>query len=139
MVFFNFYAIFLEISIMRWLERNRTSIVIFFLSRPFPTYFGYKWSHTGIFYFFAIFFGNFNYAPGTDRTKLQFLFSPFLIFFQPILARNGAIMVFFSFLNFFVIFLQFSITRQVGTERNDNFYFLPFSFSFNLFWLEMEP
>ena len=28
-----------------------------------------------------------------------------------------------SNLNFFVIFLEFSITRRVGTERNDNFYF----------------
>ena len=36
-------------------------------------------------------------------------------------------MVFFNFLNFFAIFLEFSITRRVGTERNDNFYFLSFS------------
>ena len=31
------------------------------------------------------------------------------------------------FLNFFAIFLEFSITRRVGMERNDNFYFLSFT------------
>ena len=34
------------------------------------------------------------------------------------LAWNEAIMVFFKFLNFFAIFLEFSISRQVGTKRN---------------------
>ena len=29
--------------------------------------------------------------------------------------------------------------RQVGTERNDNYLFPPFSSFFNLWWLEMEP
>ena len=36
-------------------------------------------------------------------------------------------MVFFNFLNFFAIFLEFSITLWVGTKRNDNFYFLSLS------------
>ena len=44
-----------------------------------------------------------------------------------------------NFLNFFVFFLEFSITRWVGTKRNDNFYFLYFSAFSNLFWLEMKP
>ena len=35
--------------------RNETLIFIFFLSQPFPTYFGLKWSHTGVFYFFEFF------------------------------------------------------------------------------------
>ena len=43
-------------------------------------------------------------------------------------------MWFFTFLNFFGIFLQFSIMRQVGTEWNDNFSFPPFSSAFNLWW-----
>ena len=30
------------------------------------------------------------------------------------------------FLNFFATFLEFSVTRRVGTEQNDNIYFLPF-------------
>ena len=55
------------------------------------------------------------------------------------LAWNEAVMVFFNFLNFFPIFLQFSITRRVGTKRNDNFYFPTFSAFCNLFWLEMKP
>ena len=35
-------------------------------------------------------------------------------------------MVLFKFLNFFAIFLEFFIMRQVGTERNDNFFFSSF-------------
>ena len=98
MVFFNFlnfFAIFLEFSITRWVGR--------------------EWN------------------------GMKFLFSLFLWVFQPILARNGAIMVFFSFLNFFAIFLEFYISRRVGTKRNDTFYILSFSAFSNLFWLEMKP
>ena len=67
------------------------------------------------------------------------LFSFFLILRQPILPWNEAIMVFFNFLNFFAIFLEFSISRRVGMERDDNLYFLSFSAFSNLFWLEMKP
>ena len=35
-------------------------------------------------------------------------------------------MVYFNFLNFIAISSEFSISRRVGTERNDNFYFLSF-------------
>ena len=45
----------------------------------------------------------------------------------------------FNFLNFFTVFLEFSITGHVGTKRNDNFYFLSFSAFFNLFWLGKMP
>ena len=48
-------------------------------------------------------------------------------------------MVFFNFLNIFAILLEFFILRRVGTERNDNFYFLYFPAFSNLFWLEMKP
>ena len=48
-------------------------------------------------------------------------------------------MVLFSFLNFFAIFLEFSITCRVRTEQNDNFYFFSFLAFSNLFWLEMKP
>ena len=48
-------------------------------------------------------------------------------------------MIFFNVLNFVAIFLEFSITRRVGTKRNDNFYFLSFSAFPYLFWLEMNP
>ena len=35
-------------------------------------------------------------------------------------------MVYFNFLNFLAIFYYISLPRRVGTERNDNFYFLSF-------------
>ena len=73
------------------------------------------------------------------RSLLLFLFSLFRILFQPILARNEFILVFFKFFNFFVIFLEFSITHRVGMKQNDNFYFPSLSALSNLFWLEMNP
>ena len=52
---------------------------------------------------------------------------------------NEAIMVFFSFSNFFIIFLEFSISGRVRTKQNDTFYILSFlAFSIR-FWLEMKP
>ena len=84
------------------------------------------------------FFGIFYYATGRNEMERKFLFSPFLGLVHLILAWNKATMVFFNFLDFFLIFLQFSITRRVGTKRNDNFYFPSFSAFFNLFWLEMK-
>ena len=62
--------------------------------------------------------------------------SLFLIYLQRILDWNKFIMVFF---NFFVIFLEFSITRRIGTKRNYNFYFFPFPAFSSLFWLKMKP
>ena len=47
-------------------------------------------------------------------------------------------MEFLNFLNFVTIILEFSITRRVGTKRNDNFYFLSSSAFPYLFWLEMN-
>ena len=41
--------------------------------------------------------------------------------------------------NFFVIFLEFSVTGRVGTDRNDNFYFLSFLALANLFWPVTKP
>ena len=48
-------------------------------------------------------------------------------------------MVFLNFFTFFAIFLEFYITRRVGTKRNNNFCFLSFSAFYTLFWLEMKP
>ena len=89
--------------------------------------------------FFYYFFGIFFYELGRNETERQDLFSFFLDLFQPFLALNEAIMVFFNFLNFFAVFLEFSITRQVGTERNDNFYFLSFLAFSKQCWFEMMP
>ena len=74
---------------------------------------------------------------GTEQNGTINFVSLFLIFFQPILAWNEFLVVFFNFLNFFVIFLEFSITHWAGTKGNNNFYFLSFSAFSNLFWLEM--
>ena len=88
------------------------------------------------FEFVSYFLGIFYYALGRNETERQYLFSFFHGLFQPILALNEVIL---AFLNFFPIFLQFYIMCQVGTERNDNFFFPSFSSSFNLWWLGMEP
>ena len=119
--------------------RNETIFFIFSLSQPFPTYFGLKWSHKGVFKFFCYFFGIFYYASGRDETKRYFLFSLFLSLFQPILVSVEAIKVFYNFLNFFAIFLEFSITPRVRTKRNDIFYLLFFSAFPNLYWFQMKP
>ena len=69
----------------------------------------------------------------------NFYFHPFSDFTNQ-KASNEAITVSFNFLNFFAIFLEFSITRRVEMEQNDNFYFLFLSQPFcNVFWLEMKP
>ena len=79
------------------------------------------------FEYFCYFFGVFYYELSRNETERQYLFSFVLGLPQPILALNEAILAFFNFLNFFAIFLQFSIIRQVGTERNYNFYFFSLS------------
>ena len=56
------------------------------------------------FEFFCYYFGIFYYALGWNETERQDLFSFFLDLFQPILALNEAVMVFFNFMNFFAIF-----------------------------------
>ena len=123
-------------------EQNGMIIFIFSLSYPFPTYFQLKLSHNGNFEFFCFFLGSFYYALGGNGTEWNT--STILIFslshlFQLILVWNEAIMVFFNFLNFFAIFMEFSISRRVGTERSDNYYFPSFSALSNLFWLERKP
>ena len=63
------------------------------------------------------------------------LFQPFPTYFGLKLGHNG-VLIFFTF---FATFLEFYITRRVGTKRNYNFYFQSFSAFSNLFWLEMKP
>ena len=93
-----------------------------------------------MFLIFWLFFGIFRYASsrnGTERNDNFYfrLFSEFSI----LKAWSEAIMVSFNFLNFFATFLKFSITCRVGMERKNNFYFLSFTASSNIFWLEMKP
>ena len=91
-------------------------------------------------YFFAFFFGIFNYRSGTNSSERFFLFSLFLGLSQLILAGKVAKMVVFSFFNFFFCyFLEISLTRRVGTHPNDFYFFCFFFLSFSafpyLFWL----
>ena len=102
--------------------RNETIFFIFSLSQPFPTYFGLKWSHKGVFEFFCYFFGIFDFASGRDETKRYFIFSLFLSLFQPILVSIEAIKVLFNFLNFFAIF--FEIFYYASGKDETKLYFL---------------
>ena len=141
-IFFIFLLIFLEFLLRVEWERNGTAIFIFSIPRPFPTYFGLELSHNGIFWFFDSFFsffGIFYYSSSWNGTERKFLFSLFLGLFKRILGWKEAITGFFNFLNFFAIFLEFSITHRVGTERHDNFYFLSSSTFSTLFWLQKKP
>ena len=61
------------------------------------------------------------------------------VIIPPILSSKEAIMVFFNFLNILAIFFEFCITDGIGTEWNNNFYFLSFSFFSTLFWLQKKP
>ena len=110
----------------------------------FPSYSNLFWLIKPHWYFlifliFLPFFWNFLSRLGKEWNGTIIFIFLVCILFQPILARKEFIMVFFNFLNFFVIFLEFSITHRVGTKRNDNFYFLSFSSFSILFWLEMNP
>ena len=140
--FLKFFIFFWNFLFRVGWERNGTSIFIFSISRHFPTYFDLKWSLNGIFWFFdfsSFSFGIFYYPSGRNGTERQFLFFLFFGISQPILAWNEAITVFFNLLNFFAIFLEFSLKRQGGTKRNDNFYFLTLWAFSNQFWLEITP
>ena len=67
-------------------------------------------------YFFVIFMEfSIRHRVGTKRND-NFLFSLFPILFQPILAWNEFVMVFFNFFNFFLFFWNFLL--RVGQERN---------------------
>ena len=109
-------------SLRMLLERNRTIILIFSRSRPFPSYFVFKRSHNGIFEFFCYFFGIFYYGCGWNGKEQKFLFSLVLDLFHPILSSKEAIIVFFNFLNIFAIFLNFVL--RMGLERNGTIIFI---------------
>ena len=139
---------------------ERFFFVFFFLSfSAFPNLFwlGKKqhWCFLIFLNFFANFFWIFYYGSGRNSLERFSFFlsysafpnlcSLFLGLPLHILPWKEAIIVFSIFLNFFTIFLEFSITNRVGNPRNDFFlffyffYFLSFSAIPNLFWLEMLP
>ena len=122
------------------IERNGMTNFIFSISMRFTTNFGLKWSHNDIFKFsnyFATFLEfSISCRVGT-KTEWYLLYSLFLGLYQPILAWNEAIIIFFNILKFFAIFLEFSISCRVGTERNGMT--VSFSAFSNQFWLERNP
>ena len=141
--FLNFFAIFLEFCLARR-ERTKWSDNFYFLSfSAFSNLFwlGMKPSwYFSIFWIFLLFFWNFHLPIGKEwNGAIIFIFSlsqPFPTYLGWKWCHNGIFIIFF---NFFAILLEFSLTRQIGTERNDNFYFFSFSSFFNLFWLQNKP
>ena len=129
--FLNFFAIFLEFSIKRWVGTKRNDLFYFLyfstISNLFWLEMKPKWYFL-IFLNFLIFFRNFLLTVRSEGNGKKIFIFHFLGLSPPILARNEAIMVlFFCLLNFFAIFLEFSLTRQFGTKQNDSFSFLSLS------------
>ena len=88
-----------------------------------------------IFWIFLLFFWNFLLRIGPKRNgTIIFIFS----LYQPLPTYFGLKRIVNGIFNFFGIFLEFSITHRAGMKRNNNFYFLSFSASSNLFWLQMR-
>ena len=131
----NFLAICLEFSITYRVgtERNGTIIFISLFLIYFQPILAWNEFIMVFLNFFCYFFGIFFHASGKNGTERQFLVSLFRSLFLPILAWNEATMVFFYFLNLLAICLEFSITHQVGTERNGTIIFI------SLFLIFFQP
>ena len=122
------------------LVRNETIIFIFIFFSLFQPISAWN-EATMVFFLFFECFWNFywNFLLGVWKERMViFIFSlshHFPTYFGLKWIRNG---IFFIFLNFFLIFMEFSITHWVGMKRNDNFYFLFFSAFSIIFWIEMK-
>ena len=139
LIFWNWLLFFCTFLLCVGQERNEIITFIFPLSQSFPTNFGLKWSDKGIFLIFLLLFRNFLLRLGYGRNgTIIFIFSLSWSFPTYVGLKWGSNGI-FNFLNFFTVFLEFSITGHVGTNRNDNFYFLSFFAFFKLFWLEKMP
>ena len=126
--FFNFFAIFLEFPITHRVGTKRNDNFYFRSFSDFSNLKAWNEAILVVSFNFLNFFGIFYHESDKNETERKFLFSLFLILFEPIMAWNECIMVFFNFFNFFAFFfLKFSITRRVRTKGNNNFYFLYFS------------
>ena len=111
------------------MERNRTIISIFSISRPFPTYFGLKWKHNGIVWYFD-FFAPFMEFSITGRiwTKRNdnFYFISFSAFSNLFWLEMKSQWYLLIFWFFFLIFWNFLLLVEL--ERNGETIFI-FSFS----------
>ena len=121
---FNFFAINLEFSLTRQVGMKRNNNFYFLsLSLFHPIL---AWNHAIMVFFifpnfFYYFFGIFYYASSWYGTERYFLFSlfswPFPSNFGLKWSHNGIFL-------FFPLFLEFCISRRVGTERNGNTIFI---------------
>ena len=121
--FWSFFLFFFGISYSRS-GRNASERFFFSLSfSAFPVLFWLEkklWWSFLVFWIFWLFFWNFPLRVGKEHIgTIFFLCSLFLHLSHPILASKEAMMVFYNFLNFFAIFLEFSIMGRVGKHRND--------------------
>ena len=140
--FLNFFAIFLEFSLARR-EGSKRSDNFYFLSfSALSNLFCHEMKPQWYFlisWIFLLFFWNFLLSFGKERNKtivfIILLSQLFPTYFGLERSRNGI----FQFLNFFAIFMEFSLPGRVGTKRSDNFYFLSFSAFSLVFWLGMNP
>ena len=108
--FFEFSSLFLEFSITCLIRRERKDNFYFFSFSAFSYQFWHEMKpqwYFFIFLFFLSFFGILYFPSGTNETERQFLFSLFLLRFQPILAWKEAIMGFFFIFYFTILFLLF--------------------------------
>ena len=114
-------------------KRNETKIFIFYISHPFPTYFGLKWTIMVflLFFQFLTIFMEFSimFQIGTKwNDNFYFLTFPAISnLFWLIMRPHWYFLIFWIF---FVIFLEFSITHRVETKQNDNFLFSLYLFLF---------
>ena len=122
MVFFNFFAIFLEFSITRRVGTKRNDKFYILSFSAFSNLFWLEMMRHWYFWIFLLLFWNFLLRVRLERNVMIIFIFSLSHHFPLILAWNEAIMVFLKFLNFFAIFLEFSISSRVGTKRNDNFY-----------------
>ena len=125
MIFYFYFLSFSEFPNLFWIGKKLWWCFIIFWIFQLMVFFNFL-------NFFTIFFWILYSVAGRNSSKRFFFFSLFLGLFQSILASKEAIMVFSNFLNFFPIFLEFFIPGQVGTHRNDFFFFF---FNFLIFSL----
>ena len=113
----NFFSIFLEFSFMRRLITKRNDTFRF---PSFSAFFNLFWlemkQKNGIFKKNFLFFWNFYYASGRNKTEREFLFSVFLGLFQPILALYVAKTVFFKIFSYVFGIFYYTLGRN-ETER----------------------
>ena len=104
-VFFNFFVIFLEFSFVPWVRMERKDNSYFLCFAAFSCLSSLEMKPQWYFLIFLIFLAiylefSITHRVGTERNGTIIFASLFLIFFQPILAWNEFIMVFFNFLNY---------------------------------------